>query len=142
MFSVWAAILNHVYCVKSSNLAQSCEEILANIAMAIQVLDDMLDLPVDYQEKIDNLFYEFLKETPDELERAIQHIGFTSWKHLDWRWAKMNLPLTCAFAIKCIDEYLERAIRISPKLEMTNQLCEMVKGWSKNALGTGDTHIS
>ncbi len=138
LFRVWAELLEQVYPVKSSETAKSAGQIIGNVAMAIQVLDDMLDLPVDYPENVSNIFYELLKENPGELEIAVRHIGQIYWKHLDWKWAKDNLPVTCMNAAKLVKQYLECAIRASLKSEMTGELCRIVTVWSQNALGKID----
>jgi len=141
LFRTGADLLNQMYFDDPTNLASGCAEILGNIYIGLQVVDDMLDLPIDYPQKVSNIFYELLKESPDELEKLLPHLDAKEWEHLDWKWAKENLTMTCQRSIRYVDLYLDRAMTVSINtgttrhIEITRELCRMVSIWSENAFG-------
>lgn len=112
LFKVWVEILNILYKVPSE-LADSSPSIMLYAGMAVQVLDDMTDLPFDYRSNVDNIFHEFLKAEPDEMKKAEQHIREITWDHLDSAWAKENLPKTFDKAYALTEYYLEKIPAIS-----------------------------
>lgn len=127
LFRIWASLLCTLYCDGiRSHCADSSREILASVGMAIQVIDDMLDLPVDYASDVDNIVYELLKETPEELAVAEDHLHSTSWEHLDWVWAGRNLPRTWKRAADLLNDYLGHIKKVSQKPEATSELCAMI----------------
>jgi hypothetical protein len=144
LFGTWVTLLDQLYRaapgeISHEELAGSSRAILEQVNMAAQMLDDMLDFPLDYREEVSNLFHELLKETPSELDAASRYVVDVRWKFLDWIWARENLPCTCRRAAQEVNRYLQKALAASvnqaPKVNLTAELCRMIQIWSGYALG-------
>ena len=107
LYGIWAEILSILYDVPA-DLTDSARSIMKNAGMAIQVLDDMTDMPFDWKSDVDNIFYAYLKLVPEEMERAQEHLSEIMWDHLDSAWAKRNLPQTFERAVALTDFYIEK----------------------------------
>ena len=137
LFHVWAKILCQLYLGGvSSDLARSSGEILQQAGMAIQVVDDMMDFPIDHSAKVPNLFYEMLKETPKELQKAFDYLGWIDWAHMDVEWTRANLPITCSKAAQTMDGILEKISDISIKPEISSELVQMIGLFSRLGFGS------
>ena len=134
LFRVWAALLCILYDVPDPP-AKSSQEIMHYAGMAMQVFDDMLDLSEDYKANVHNIFYELLRENPDEWIRAVKHIYPLSWKHLDGIWAQQNLPETYKRAINQVNDYLTKIDEASRKPKATDELCRVIRNMSRHVVG-------
>lgn len=136
LWELWANLLGMLYCEGvSPQHINTSQQIVRNAGMALQVMDDMLDLPIDYASDVHNIFYHLLKETPVELRAAIAHLSHISWKHLDWAWARQNLPTTCKKAAHLIRRYLGHIAEASLRPDATSEVCRVIGSLSRNALG-------
>lgn len=136
LFQTWAKILCLLYLNEvSSEPARSSQEILQKTGMAIQVVDDMMDLPKDHAANVSNLFFELLKETPLELLKAEELLGWIQWQHLDVTWARGNLPVTCAKAARLMDNILEQIKNASINPGRSGELIQMMSLFSRLGFG-------
>ena len=124
---VWVDILCKTYPVKMR--AESAREIFGSLSMAIQVIDDMLDSPVDYRNDVSNIFIGLLKETSCEYNVAKVHFEDYSCNYLDWIWANKHLPNTCVRAVTLIKSYINVITEISAEPEMASALCASIEDW-------------
>lgn len=137
LFRVWAALLC-ILCGVSDKYAKSSQDIMHYVGMAMQVMDDMLDLPVDYDASVRNIFYELLRKNPDEQRRAVKHIYPLSWKHLDGIWAQQNLPETYEGAIRLMKKYLTemtKASKSKAKAKATYELYRVIANMPHHVVG-------
>jgi hypothetical protein len=97
--------------------------------MAIQIIDDMLDSPIDHRDDVHNIFLHLLGGFPDELEAAANHFKQLPYNHLDWVWANQHLPNTCRKTVEMIARYAEKAYALSEDKSMILELYEIVLDW-------------
>jgi hypothetical protein len=123
----WLDMLCVVYPVEMR--AKDAREIFGSLAMAIQVIDDILDSPFDYRNHVSNIFIGLLEGTPDEYQAARAHFENCPSNYLDWIWANKHLPDTCNRAVALINSYINVISEISADPAMTSELCASLEGW-------------
>ena len=74
-------------------MVENAGVILGNACMAMQIHEDLLDLPVDFRGGISNIFHEILNLHPEELNLCKTYIETSRWEHLDGIWARQIYPL-------------------------------------------------
>ena len=127
LFHVWVDLLCDLYQVNYR--AENSKKIIGLVAMAIQVVDDMIDSPADFHNDVNNIFNHILKEIPDEFNIARLYFERNSFGYLDCNWANKYLPNTCKMAIDLIGVYIKEISKISENQNMTSELCEVLKDW-------------
>jgi hypothetical protein len=127
LLRVWVDLLCDIYHVSSH--VENSRKIFGLVAMAIQVIDDMLDSPVDYREGVSNIFLHILEETVHEFHVAKAHFEQNTYDYLDWTWANKYLPNTCKKAINRITCYVKDISILSENLIMTTELCAIIEEW-------------
>lgn len=133
LFQNWAALLSELYCSdKSPELVDSSIEIIRLAGMAMQVLDDTLDWPIDFGVATENIFNEYLRENPNEMKLAQNYYHNICNSHLDGFWMEKNLPVTYTATKKLLNGYFSKIKRISMKPIATDELCKI--------LGTAQDH--
>jgi hypothetical protein len=127
LFRTWAGLLATVYGENlPRDLVRGAQEVLAEVSMAMQLFEDMLDFPEDYATGTLNIFHELLKEDKNELHAAESYLAQSKWNHLDFIWAQRYLPRSYAAIFRLSDAYLQRATRIQTKPELITDLCSLV----------------
>lgn len=124
---VWVDLLCDVYDVEVR--VENSRRIFGLVSMAIQVVDDMLDSPVDFRDHVSNIFIHLLMETPGEFDTAKAHFEQFPGAYLDWVWANKYLPNACKKAVELITGYTREISTISENQIMTIELCEIMEDW-------------
>jgi len=136
LFHTWSSILGRLYCPQSSQLlVENAGVVLSNACMAMQVYEDLLDLPEDFRGQILNIFHEILKLHPEELRMCSEYVDRVPWQHLDGIWARQNLPASCRMAQEWVDHYRMQAFDVSLIQEKAMGLCQMIGKVNSHPIG-------
>lgn len=98
LFAEWVRLLGLVYGVQPERAA-CAGKIFWNTGMALQMLDDTIDAPLDHENQTENVFLHFARKSEKEwreLEGYLHHLKTTPWIHLDTYWASQHTPETLA----------------------------------------------
>lgn len=129
LFEEWASFLNLAYEVSPEN-HHHVSRIFWNTGMALQMLDDTLDVPIDLENETDNVFLCIVKENKKEwieLKQYLQYLKTTPWKHLDTAWANQHTPETLSKIRVLGYGYLSNLKNQAP--EPTNLIWVMDRMW-------------
>lgn len=136
LFYTWSSILGRLYCPASSwALVDNAGRILSKACMALQVYEDLLDLPEDVRGQIMNIFHEILKLHPAELEICKDYVGKMPWQHLDGIWARQNLPASHAMVQSLVNQYLTVFLEGNLRREKAMELCQMLGKVNSHPIG-------
>ena len=136
LFYTWSAILGGLYCPESSQpLVENAGIVLSKACMAMQVYEDLLDLPEDYRGGVSNIFHEILKLHPEELGSCKEYVDTVPWNHMDGIWARRNLPDSFRMAQGIVDRYHKRAFDVSQVQEKAMGLCQMIGKVNSHPIG-------
>lgn len=124
---VWVDLLCDVYEVESCR--ENSKQIFGFSAMAIQVIDDILDSSLDYHNEVHNIFVHLLKQVPGELNIACRRFEQLPSDYLDWAWANKHLPTTSNKAVNLIASYITDIGNISENHILTSELCDLLREW-------------
>jgi len=127
LFRVWSGLLCDLYHVEKHK--EISREIFGWFSMGIQVIDDILDSPVDYRDGVSNIFISLLYKTPEELDIASEYFRSFPGEYLDWVWANKHLPKTCQKASELMTKYINAIMSNSENPILTTELCELIRGW-------------
>ena len=134
LFAAWNKLLNLVYEISPENDPNS-GQIFWNTGMALQMLDDTVDVPIDLENQTDNVFLCLVKENKAEwieLEKYLQYLKTTPWKHLDTAWANQHAPHTLNRIREVGRNYL---FRIKNDRPATNELLWVMERLWFHAVG-------
>jgi hypothetical protein len=127
LFRVWAYILANLYCDDPSHeMVISSQNILIEACMAMQIVEDLLDFPEDYNAGTLNIFHEILKVNPDELSEAEAYLDGSKWQHLDFIWAEQHLPVSFQTIFELSHRYLQKAMKVSSNPYLIGELCKFI----------------
>jgi hypothetical protein len=124
---VWVDLLCDVYEVESCR--ENSKQIFGFTAMAIQVIDDILDSSMDYHNEVHNIFVRLLMETPGELNIACRWFTQHPSDYLDWVWSNKHLPITSNKAVNLITDNINDIGKISENHILTSELCDLLREW-------------
>lgn len=127
LFRLWVELLCDLYQVNSR--VENSKTIMAQVAMAIQVIDDILDSPLDYHNDVINIFNHLLKDNPAEYLTAQAYFERYPDGYMDWVWANKYLPQTCRKAVDLLSVYLTGMASISTNPDITSEFREVLKVW-------------
>jgi hypothetical protein len=121
MMFAWSQILSYLYQVPSG-LAKEVSEVFFNFAMALQFIDDLSDVGVDYQVTTQNLFLAIVQGNPMEWDSLRAYLDKGAEPFMNWPWVKTNLPKSYLKMRKLHESYIQ-AIQKSGQLPgLTNEL--------------------
>jgi hypothetical protein len=136
LFRTWSSMLGKLYCPMSSQeLVDSAGTILSWACVAVQVHEDMMDLPIDMRGGIFNIFHEILKTHPEELKICRAYVERVPWQHLDDLWARQNLPHSYAEARELLTHYLDLALQGSLIRHKALELCQTFGDVNSHPMG-------
>jgi hypothetical protein len=121
LWRTWSCILNQVYAV-SPDLANDACEIFFNFGMAVQVIDDLGDVPVDHKVNSRNLLLSLTHESTSEWQYLQDFLQVQSDLFLDWPWVRQHLPSSHQRTVDLYASYAARLLDARRRPQLATEL--------------------
>lgn len=136
LFRTWSALLGDLYLGSTMDtLAENSGCVLYKASMAMQVWEDLLDLPADYALGTPNIVHGMLRTLPDELKALESYRRHYKWQHMDGIWARENLPRAFEGAMKLVNDYVAESMKVSLRPNNTARLCHLISREQNHPMG-------
>jgi hypothetical protein len=121
LLRTWGRGLSYLYEIPEE-IAEDAAEVFFNLSMAIQVLDDLGDIPIDYPIHTQNLCLAVIRQSPHDWEVLQSFLATQCDQFIHWPWVHKNIPQSDRDIMNLYQSYAQRILDDKRHPELTREL--------------------